>query len=181
VADGPATPESPAPDDAAVVEPGPELEHGVPVSSSRGQKVLHPTREQLHAVVEALRDDGFDQLVDLTAVDFLVAEQPRVLPVGVTAERFELVVGLLSHSRRERIRLRVQLPADDLHVPSLFDLHPGSEYLERETYDMFGIVFDDHPDLTRILMPEDWIGHPLRKDYAVGRIPVQFKGAPSAR
>ena len=66
-------------------------------------------------------------------------------------------------------------------MPSLFDLHPGSEYLEREAFDMFGIVFDDHPDLTRILMPEDWIGHPLRKDYAEGRIPVQFKAAPSTR
>jgi NADH-quinone oxidoreductase subunit C len=79
------------------------------------------------------------------------------------------------------VRLRVQVPADDPRVPSLFDLHPGSEYLEREVYDMFGIEFEDHPDPSRILMPEDWIGHPLRKDYAVGRIPVQFKGAPSTR
>jgi NADH-quinone oxidoreductase subunit C len=169
-----------APPDAT---PAPEVptEHGVPVSTSRGQKVLHPAREQLREVVAALRDDGFDQLVDVTAVDYLTAEQPRVLPPGVDAERFEVVVGLLAHARRERIRLRVQVPADDPRVPSLFDLHPGSEYLERETYDMFGIVFDDHPDPSRILMPEDWIGHPLRKDYAVGRIPVQFKGAPSSR
>jgi NADH-quinone oxidoreductase subunit C len=181
VADAAANPPSDAPDDAEVAAPGPELEHGVPVSRSRGQRVLHPTREQLHEVVAALRDDGFDQCIDVTAVDYLAAEQPRSLPAGVAPERFELVVGLLSHAKRERVRLRVQVPADDLHVPSLFDLHPGSEYLERETYDMFGIVFDDHPDLTRILMPEDWIGHPLRKDYAVGRIPVQFKGAPSSR
>jgi NADH-quinone oxidoreductase subunit C len=160
---------------------GPELEHGVPVSRSRGQKVLHPTREQLLELVAALRDDGFDQLVDVTAVDFLSAEQPRSLPDGVEPERFEVVVNLLSHSRRERVRVRVQVPADDARVPSLFDLHPGSEYLEREAFDMFGIVFDDHPDLTRILMPEDWIGHPLRKDYAEGRIPVQFKAAPSTR
>jgi NADH-quinone oxidoreductase subunit C len=75
----------------------------------------------------------------------------------------------------------VQVPGDDPTVPSLFDLHPGSEYPEREAFDMFGIVFEDHPDLSRILMPEDWIGHPLRKDYSVGRIPVQFKGAPSSR
>jgi NADH-quinone oxidoreductase subunit C len=160
---------------------GPELEYGVPVSRSRGQKVLHPPREQLRDVVATLRDDGFDQLVDVTAVDFLSAEQPRALPVGVAPERFEVVVNLISHAKRERVRVRVQVPADDARVPSLFDLHPGSEYLEREVYDMFGIVFDDHPDPTRILMPEDWQGHPLRKDYAEGRIPVQFKAAPSTR
>ena len=171
--------------DAAPAEgtlpPGPELVHGAPVSYSRGQRVLHPTRDQLRAVVAALRDDGFNQLVDVTAVDYLTAEQPRSLPLGVDAERFEVVVGLLSFSRRERVRLRVQVPENDPRAASLFDLHPGSEALEREVYDMFGIVFDDHPDLTRILMPEDWIGYPLRKDYSVGAIPVQFKGAPSSR
>jgi NADH-quinone oxidoreductase subunit C len=170
--DAPADGEAPA---------GPELEHGVPVSRSRRQKVLHPTRDELRDLVSTLRDEGFDQLVDVTAVDFLSAEQPRELPVGVTPERFEIVVNLLSHVKRERVRLRVQVPADDARVPSLFDTHPGSEYLEREVYDMFGIVFDDHPDPTRILMPEDWQGHPLRKDYAEGRIPVQFKAAPSRR
>ena len=73
------------------------------------------------------------------------------------------------------MRLRVQVPEDDPVVPSLFDLYPGTEAMEREVFDLFGIRFDGHPDLTRILMPEDWEGHPLRKDYAVGRIPVQFK------
>jgi len=66
-------------------------------------------------------------------------------------------------------------------VPTLFEIHPGTEAAEREVYDMFGIEFAGHPDLTRILMPEDWIGHPLRKDYYSGRIPVQFKDAPAAR
>ena len=105
----------------------------------------------------------------------------RELPEGIDAERFEVVIGLISHTKRERIRLRVQVPADDTRVPSMFDLYPGSEALEREVYDMFGIEFDNHPDLTRILMPEDWIGYPLRKDYAMGRIPVQFKDAPATR
>jgi NADH-quinone oxidoreductase subunit C len=161
--------------------PEPEREHGALVTYSRGQKVLHASRDELVALVAALRDDGFDQVLDVTAVDYLTAEQPRPLPDGVAHERFEVVVGLLSHSRRERVRIRVQVPGDDPRVPSLFDLHPGTEALEREAYDMFGIVFEGHPDPTRILMPEDWQGHPLRKDYAVGRIPVQFKGAPSSR
>ena len=172
---------SDAADATAEVAEEPVREHGALVTYSRGQKVLHVERDGLRALVGALRADGFDQLIDVTAVDYSAAEQPRPLPAGVAAERFEVVVGLLAHARRERVRLRVQVPADDPRVPSLFDLHPGSEALEREVYDMFGIVFDDHPDLTRILMPEDWIGHPLRKDYAVGRIPVQFKGAPSSR
>jgi NADH-quinone oxidoreductase subunit C len=80
----------------------------------------------------------------------------------------------LSLSAKERIRLRVQVPADDPSIESLFDLHPGTEAMEREVFDMFGITFNDHPDLTRILMPEDWEGFPLRKDYDTGTIPVQF-------
>jgi len=79
------------------------------------------------------------------------------------------------------VRVRVQVPADEPWAPSLFELHPGTEAMEREAYDMFGIVFRGHPDLSRILMPDDWEGHPLRKDYGVGRIPVQFKGAPQNR
>ena len=115
--------------------------------------------------------------VDLTAVDYL-AHAGRSVPVGVVAERFEVVVNLLSVARRERVRVRVQV-ADGASIASLFDVHPSSEAMEREVFDMFGISFDGHPDLTRILMPEDWDGHPLRKDYAQGRIPVQFKGAAS--
>ena len=75
--------------------------------------------------------------------------------------------------------MRVQVPEADATIPTLFDMFPGTEAMEREAFDMFGIVFTDHPDLTRILMPEDWEGYPLRKDYDVGRIPVQFKGAPN--
>jgi len=150
--------------------------HGVPATRSLGQDVLHPPRERLRELVQALGDEGFDLCVDVTAVDYL-AHAARPLPEGVTAERFEVVVSLLDHAGKRRVRLRVQVPADDPVVPSLTHLHPGAEALERETFDMFGIHFEGHPDLTRILMPEDWEGHPLRKDYAVGAIPVEFKAA----
>ena len=154
----------------------------LPTSESRGQTVLHVPRERLAEIVMELRDEhGFNMCIDVTAVDYLAYESPRNLPEGVEAERFEIVVSLLSMHGHERLRLRVQVPADDPVVPTLFDVHPGTEALEREVFDMFGIRFDGHPDLTRILMPEDWIGHPLRKDYAVGRIPVQFKGIENAR
>ena len=156
--------------------------YGVPLSESQGQAVLHPSRDGLDRFVMELRDEhGFNMCVDVTAVDYLTYSRSRDLPAGIEAERFELIVGLLSHTNRERVRLRVQVPADDARVPSLFDVHPGTEALEREVYDMFGIVFDGHPDLTRILMPEDWVGFPLRKDYAIGRVPVQFKGVSNAR
>jgi NADH-quinone oxidoreductase subunit C len=128
----------------------------------------------------ALKDEGFNMCVDLTAVDYL-AFPSRALPEEVEPERFEVVVNLLSHEQRARVRVRVQVPEDDPTLPSLFDLWPGTEAMEREAFDLMGIVFTDHPDLTRILMPEDWEGHPLRKDYAVGRVPVQFKAAPSTR
>ena len=147
--------------------------YGVPESDSRGQRVLHPSRQQYIATVKALLDDTFVMCADLTAVDFL-SHPGRPLPEGFAPERFEVVVNLLSIERRERIRVRVQVPEADATIASLFDMYPGSEAMEREVYDMFGIAFTNHPDLTRILMPEDWDGHPLRKDYDQGRIPVQF-------
>ncbi|MGI8807079.1 MAG: NADH-quinone oxidoreductase subunit C [Acidimicrobiales bacterium] len=158
----------------------PELVHGAPVTWSVGQKVVHPDRAAYYALVEALKDDGFNVCVDLCAVDYLV-QPSRPLPDGVAPERFEVVVNLLSHSRRERLRIRVQVPEADPVIASLFVLHPATEAMEREAFDLMGIRFDAHPDLTRILMPEDWEGHPLRKDYATGRVPVQFKAAPASR
>src|SRR6202042_2540347 len=105
----------------------------------------------------------------------------RALPGGVAGERFEVVVNLLSITDARRIRLRVQVPAENPRCPTLFFIYPGTENMEREAFDLFGIVFENHPDLTRILMPEDWEGHPLRKDYGIGRVPVQFKEAPGPR
>ena len=154
----------------------------MPVTRDRYQDVLHPSRQQLVDLVRRLRDDeGFRTCLDLTAVDYLAHPAPRALPTDVAPERFEVVVQLLSLSRRERLRLRVQVPGEDPTCPSLFDVHPGTEAPEREVFDMFGIRFDGHPDLSRILMPEDWEGHPLRKDYAIGAIPVQFKGISNVR
>ena len=161
--------------DAGEPRTEPEQVHGCPVTDSRGQVVLHPPRERYVEVIKALADDGYAMCVDLTAVDYLEFMQ-RALPEGVARERFEVVVNLLDIAGRRRIRLRVQVPESDATLPSLFDIHPGTEAMEREVFDLFGITFTDHPDLTRILMPEDWEGHPLRKDYDVGAIPVQFKG-----
>ena len=144
-------------------------------------RVLHATVETYLDVCSEARADGFDQLIDLTAVDYLTYAGERTLPGGLTPERFEVVTSLINHVRRERIRIRTQVSADEPTIPSLFDLWPGSEYLEREAFDMFGITFADHPDMSRVLMPEDWVGHPLRKDYAVGAIPVQFKAASNER
>jgi NADH-quinone oxidoreductase subunit C len=161
-----------APDEAAPA-PEPPSMHGCLLTDSCGQTVLHPTREQYIGVVRALLDEGYEMCVDLTATDYLLMPE-RTIADGLAAERFEIVVNLLSLTLRQRIRLRVQVPADDPSVESLFDLHPGTEAMEREAFDMFGITFNNHPDLTRILMPEDWQGHPLRKDYDTGAIPVQF-------
>ena len=152
-----------------------ELLHGCITSESRGQAVVHPTREQYLPLMKELIDEGYVVCTDLCGVDYLVFPE-RPLPEGVVPERFEVVANLIDLDRRRRLRVRLQVPAADPVAPSLFDLWPGTEAMERETYDMFGIRFDNHPDLTRILMPEEWIGHPLRKDDDEARIPVQFKG-----
>ncbi len=153
---------------------------GVPVMFFRGDEILFPSRERYLPVVAALKGAGFVMCSDLCAVDYLT-HMARPLPEGLTGERFEIVVNLLSHSRRRYVRLRVQVPASDAVLPTLFYLYPGTENMEREVYDLFGVVFSDHPDMTRILMPQDWEGHPLRKDYGVGRVPVQFKESPGPR
>jgi NADH-quinone oxidoreductase subunit C len=162
-------------------EPAPELRYGAPLTWSHGQAVLHVDAAGYLDLVKAAHDDGFLMCVDLTGVDYLTHPGRSGLPSDVVAERFEVVANLISHARRERLRIRVQVPEADPVLPTLFELYAGTEAMEREAYDMFGIRFEGHPDLTRILMPEDWVGHPLRKDYDPGRIPVQFKAAPANR
>jgi NADH-quinone oxidoreductase subunit C len=147
-----------------------ELQEHAPLDPS----VVFVARDEYEAKVKEYRDAGFNMCADLTAVDYLT-HPGRLLPDGVAPERFEIVVNLLNMAEASRVRIRVQVPADDPHVKTLFDLYPGCEAMEREVFDMMGILFDDHPDLTRILMPEDWEGHPLRKDYEDVRVPVQFK------
>lgn len=137
-------------------------------------EVLFVERPQYLDVVSELKGRGYEMCADLTAVDYLIHAERKV-PETVIPERYELVVNLLSLSLRSRVRIRVQIPEADPTIASLFGVYPGTDAMEREVYDLFGITFLGHPDLTRILLPQDWEGHPLRKDYAVGAIPVQFK------
>ncbi len=162
-------------------QPDAEMLHGVRMSRSRGQTVLHPTREEYLDLARRLRDEGYWTCLDVVGVDYLGYRAHRELPPGVDPERFEVVALLLNHLERSRLRLRVQVPESDPTVPSLFPVFPGADASEREVFDMFGISFDGHPDLTRILMPDEWVGHPLRKDEHSGRIPVEFKRTASGQ
>ena len=150
--------------------------HGAALTISHGQYVVHTMAHGYLTLIKALADDGYTMVIDLCGVDYL-SYFHRPLPASLLPERFEVVVNMLSMSTARRIRVRCQVPELAATVPSLYWLFPGTEAMEREAFDMFGITFSGHPDLSRILMPEDWEGHPLRKDYEVGRIPVQFKQA----
>ena len=131
-------------------------------------EIISITTEEYKELIESLKKDGFEMMVDLTVVDWFRKREPR----------FEIVVQFLSTSKNSRKTVKVFVNDEDLTIPSITDIYPSSNFYEREAYDMFGIVFADHPDLTRILMPDDWEGYPLRKNYGSGRIPVQFKNAP---
>ena len=165
------------PDDiaAAVAERFP----GTVFHDSHGQPVVYVPRESWLEVGTFLRDEQqFTQCLDVTAVDHLVDAARQVID-GVTPERFEVVANFLSHPRNRRIRTICEVPENDATVASLAEIYPGVNFGERETFDLFGITFDGHPDLTRILMPDDWEGWPLRKDDAPARVPVTFKEDPS--
>jgi NADH-quinone oxidoreductase subunit C len=119
---------------------------------------------QVYAVLECLKTQcGFDMLAELTAVDYLNYPGAR--------DRFGVVYVLLNVTTGERVHVKTHLNEPDLTLPSVFGLWKGADWLEREVYDLYGIVFEGHPDLRRILMPEEFTGHPLRKDY-----PLRGKG-----
>ncbi|MDA2969435.1 MAG: NADH-quinone oxidoreductase subunit C [Actinomycetota bacterium] len=131
-------------------------------------EVITISSEDYKETITNIKKDGFQMMVDLTAVDWFRKREPR----------FELVVQFLSVSKNLRKTVKVIINDENLSIPTITDLYPGANFYEREVFDMFGIEFENHPDMTRILMPDDWIGHPLRKNYGSGRIPVQFKNAP---
>ncbi|EIE97321.1 NADH-quinone oxidoreductase subunit C [Saccharomonospora glauca] len=140
------------------------------VTIDRGEITFYVRREHLVEICRTLRDDPglrFEVCTSVSGVDY-----------GVDVpQRLHSVYQLLSMTYRRRIRLEVTLDVDDPHVPSIVEVYPTADWHEREAYDMFGIVYDGHPALTRILMPDDWEGHPQRKDYPLGGIPVEYKGA----
>jgi NADH-quinone oxidoreductase subunit C len=123
----------------------------------RGQRFVILRKDGVREAIKLLKDLGFNHLQTLTGVDYLRIPNRRT--------RFEVVYQLYSIEKRLQLRLRVEVPEDDPEVDSIVDLFPCANFLEREVYDLLGIRFKGHPNLKRILLPENWVGHPLRKDY----------------
>jgi NADH-quinone oxidoreductase subunit C len=137
----------------------------------RGELTLFVPREQLPQVAQLLRDEPalrFEQCLSVSGVHY---PQETGRELHAVYHFFSITNG------SKRVRVEVTAPDSDPHIPSIVPTYPGADWHERETWDMFGIVFDGHPALTRILMPDDWPGHPQRKDYPLGGIPVEYKGA----
>lgn len=134
----------------------------------RGELTLFVKRDNLFAVAMILRDKLlFEMCMGVSGVHY----------PDETGRELHAVYPLLSMTHNRRIRIEVCVSESDPHIPSLVEVWAGNNWNERETFDMFGIIFDGHPGLTRILMPDDWRGHPQRKDYPLGGIPVEYKGA----
>jgi NADH-quinone oxidoreductase subunit C len=151
---------------------GPSYEDAIEkVVLDRGELTLFVRRDYLPAVARQLRDQPDLRFEICTGVSGVHYPQEA-------GRELHAVYHLLSITNGgRRIRVEVVAPDSDPHIPSIVDVYPGNDWHERETWDMFGIVFDGHPALTRILMPDDWPGHPQRKDYPLGGIPVEYKGA----
>jgi NADH-quinone oxidoreductase subunit C len=136
----------------------------------RGELTFHVRREALVGVLQSLRDDPtlrFEMCMGVSGAHY----------PAETGRELHAVYPLLSVTHNRRVRVEVTCPDADPHVPSVVSVYPGNDWHERETWDFFGIIFDGHPGLTRIEMPDDWPGHPQRKDYPLGGIPVEYKGA----
>jgi NADH-quinone oxidoreductase subunit C len=136
----------------------------------RGELTFYVKKDRLLEVAAKLRDDPalrFELCTGVSGVHYLEDE----------GHELHAVYHLLSITHNRRLRLEVSTPDDDRHVPSLVSVYPTCNWHERETWDFFGIIFDGHPALTRIQMPDDWKGHPQRKDYPLGGIPVEYRGA----
>lgn len=155
---------------AGLADNGVPAEAILQVTIDRGEITFYVSRQHLVSVCRTLRhDEGlrFELCSSISGVDY----GPDV------PQRLHSVYHLTSLTYRRRIRLEVTLDIDDPHVPSIVEVYPTADWHEREAWDMFGIVYDGHPALTRILMPDDWVGHPQRQDYPLGGIPVEYKGA----
>ena len=156
---------------AALTDPGGDFDAAVEkVVVDRDEITFFVRREHLVEVARALRDDPalrYEMCMGVSGVHY----------PAETGRELHAVYPLLSITHNRRVRVEVTCPDDDPHVPSIVELYPSNNWHERETYDFFGIVFDGHPALTRIEMPDDWPGHPQRKDYPLGGIPVEYKGA----
>src|SRR3954454_19839239 len=135
----------------------------------RGEITFHVAPEHLPMLVRLLRDDAHLRFELCSGVSGVHYPQDK-------GRELHAVYHLQSMTHNRRIRLEVSVPDSDPHLPSIVATYPTADWHERETYDMFGIIFDGHPALTRILMPDDWPGHPQRKDYPLGGIPVEYKG-----
>jgi len=164
------TPARPLPDDpilARLAEGFPTVEFTSfqPIVGPR-QDTANVSRDDLFDFVTAVKDAGFETFVDTCAVDHLNRDP-----------RYDVVINLLSMQHTQRLIIKVGIPGDDPRLVSITPIYAGANFYEREAWDLMGIVFEGHTDLTRIVLPDDWIGHPLRKDYSVGSVPVQFKGS----